>query len=436
MKLTKLIIGLLAIFSFADALQAQHQQQLSEKAEMHKYVNSTLTKSKLRTMAANKEKLDSLVVQLPDANDVLQNYSKSYFRYDITGNLKSSIDYFWDTNVSAWVPDERWTIVYNQNGLAESLVMHDWDESASAWVLSGRELRAYNNAGLQTESVFTSWDANSNLWVNDYRIVYEYDSNDQLISVSDFLFNDTANNWDPFSIWEYEYLNGLVSKRTLFLYSGMQKDLQQKEEYTYNANDLLTETNIFIWNAAWLLQGQTTYAYNSDGELIEEVNFVNGTALIPETKLVYSYPFSVDMDMLVLPDLLNGFNSMPDQDILANTSEYSYNSSTQSWELVSKSMVYFSEFDETVTALLPPSNDGIQFSVYPNPAIDYIKISSEVISEHAVSLEVMDLYGNKVFDVEQFEMSESISLSGLQKGVYFVRLIKNGEINAQKFVLQ
>jgi len=434
MKFTKTLISLMIIFHLSDMLYAQHS--LNKQAINLNYANSALQQSKLRTLASNKEKLDSLIVQLPDLNGVLQNYSKSLFEYDNVGNLISSIDQYWDSDESVWVRDERRVTVFDLNDLPISIVLYDWDESTLDWALSCRELKSYNANGLLIESIFSDWDINSNIWVNDYRILYSYNANDLLISISDFVFNSDSEAWDPFSIWEYEYKNEIVSSRTLSVYSGTQTALQQKVEYTYDENDKVTEANVYTWSEEWLMESQTIYSYNSQGQLIEEVVYTNSGTLAPDTRFVYSYPFTVDMDMLVLPDLLYDFNNTPDQEILANSSKFIYNTTNQLWELVSKTMVYFSEFDESITSTAEIKNTDFQFAVYPNPASEYIMITSDFTNEQQFSIDILDAMGNLILLSKVVDNQQRIDIGNFQSGIYFTRLHLNGHSKTLKLIIQ
>jgi hypothetical protein len=434
MKFTKIVLAGLMMMPFLNPVFAQ--QSRSKNIENRDFSNSKLYKSKARILNSDMQKLDSLVIKRPDANGVLQNYSKSFFEYNIDGTLKSSVERLWDASTSSWVLDERWVLIYDQGELPTSLVLYYWDASTSSWELSGRELRSYNEEGLLTESVFSNWDSNLGNWNSDYRVLYTYNSFNDLLTITDFVFNTSSQTWDSFSIWEYEYTDGLVSSRTLSLFSGVQKNLQQKVEYLYDQNDLLTTTNTYIWIGTWQLDSRNTYAYNSENQLLEEIHYVNLDVLTPETKLVYNYPFNVEIESLILPDFLFGFNNSPNQQVLANTDEFQYNTTTMQWDLVNASMVYFSEFEGSITAYKPVESTDFQFKIYPNPASEYVFINSTTPVEQDLIIEILDVNGNIVVNSRTLELPGLIELNKLQKGIYIIKLINNGQSNTQKIVLQ
>ena len=72
--------------------------------------------------------------------------------------------------------------------------------------------------------------------------------------------------------------------------------------------------------------------------------------------------------------------------------------------------------------------------LYPNPATNVLTISRESTSNATV-----EVYSNNGVIVNSFEMNEAIkeiSVSDLNSGIYFIRIIENETISIQKFIKQ
>lgn len=73
------------------------------------------------------------------------------------------------------------------------------------------------------------------------------------------------------------------------------------------------------------------------------------------------------------------------------------------------------------------------FLIYPNPANDFIKISSE---HHPCSFVIKDITGKEIIKNENAENTEFIEISALSPGVYFLTLSTEGKIITSKFIKQ
>ncbi|PHR29546.1 MAG: hypothetical protein COA38_11345 [Fluviicola sp.] len=74
----------------------------------------------------------------------------------------------------------------------------------------------------------------------------------------------------------------------------------------------------------------------------------------------------------------------------------------------------------------------LKWSVYPNPAAETITLSG-LTSESINSIKILDVNGAVVLEAESVHL---IPVSGLNAGMYFVRIIHNGKVEQQKFVVQ
>jgi len=81
-----------------------------------------------------------------------------------------------------------------------------------------------------------------------------------------------------------------------------------------------------------------------------------------------------------------------------------------------------------------PISDKLEFSLYPNPASNFITIETDNNSFNQYRYVIFDIYGKSYSNKE---LSEStIDISGLSSGIYFIRISNtNGQTTTKKFVV-
>lgn len=77
-------------------------------------------------------------------------------------------------------------------------------------------------------------------------------------------------------------------------------------------------------------------------------------------------------------------------------------------------------------------NQELSWTIYPNPASETISLNG-LSSEFIHSLKIIDISGALVVESSSLD---SISISELNAGIYFARIIRNGKVEQQKFVVQ
>lgn len=76
------------------------------------------------------------------------------------------------------------------------------------------------------------------------------------------------------------------------------------------------------------------------------------------------------------------------------------------------------------------------FRAFPNPSMDYINVTFDLITPGHVTLDIVDLTGKRIILItdgkESGAFSERINTSGITKGVYMIRLQVDGKMATQK----
>ena len=73
---------------------------------------------------------------------------------------------------------------------------------------------------------------------------------------------------------------------------------------------------------------------------------------------------------------------------------------------------------------------AFEFSVYPNPSTNFLNVKTQ---ENLSSLQVLDILGKSI--ITKKDVKETLDISTLNKGVYFLKLISdNGLISTKRFI--
>jgi hypothetical protein len=96
------------------------------------------------------------------------------------------------------------------------------------------------------------------------------------------------------------------------------------------------------------------------------------------------------------------------------------------------------DFGNVIVTIEEISNHGVETSLYPNPAQDRVMIQLD--SDYTIGqlqVEIYDVTGKIVMNHSATTHLSSIDLSGMEKGVYFVRVTDNGNaLNTSKLILK
>jgi len=93
--------------------------------------------------------------------------------------------------------------------------------------------------------------------------------------------------------------------------------------------------------------------------------------------------------------------------------------------------------------LVNESNVGVnnatknaEFSVYPNPTKGMVSLRMNAEIGAAYDLTVLDMLGKVVVRKSVSEKQTELDLTGLKKGIYFVKATANGITNVSKLVIK
>jgi hypothetical protein len=86
------------------------------------------------------------------------------------------------------------------------------------------------------------------------------------------------------------------------------------------------------------------------------------------------------------------------------------------------------------TAMDPVRNKKGLWTVYPNPASQYIRIDSDADLNRSHTYRIHDLSGKTVLENELKHVGETINTSRLSKGVYIIEITGGNDVIREKFI--
>jgi hypothetical protein len=257
-----------------------------------------------------------------------------------------------------------------------SAIYSNWNSSINAWIYSYKYEYTYDANNNLTSEIYSWWDTGINAWRYNYRYEYTYDANNNLTS-------EIYSNWDAgINAWIFNY----------------------KYEYTYDANNNMTSEIYSWWDTginAWIFNFKYGYTYNLEVNVSE--------IIAPEWYYDYVYP-SIYNELLT---------------------EIYYSWDGTDFTINSKETFYYSDI-VGINEII----DNSIFTIYPNPANDYIMINVGLSNMNEI--QIFNVYGQCVMSVDtQNNISEyRLDISNLPAGMYFIRITNDKNNIAKRFVKQ
>jgi hypothetical protein len=393
--------------------------------------------------------------------------------------------YLWDEDLKDWKLDFADTLTWNENGNWIDCKMTLWDDAQSVLNLWRRYVAEYDtNKKLKNLKIYGDSSA-----VTDLKTYFEekyfYDINgNQILHTNFYIENEITQNGTK----EYKYWSPPETSQDASLYNvsftpGVLRPIIDGKDSKYVTlfDDEINEYYVFLEDTATVVPAITlvkndpnsTLAVKEATDLLssekeDRTTTVTVTAEDGSTTQDYSFEFHV-MDHLATldtlwvsegklypdfsPEILTYTDTIPGECPGVPTSEVTYKTSgplatvmmTNASNICSK---YYNKTWITVTA-----DDGIttknykiiflltdinkiysnDFVIYPNPVSEILKLEH---SSPIMEVTMFNMLGQKVGRYELNSVtSGEISLAGLMKGVYFIRMRdESGQVYMKKVV--
>ncbi len=469
---------LLAFFVIAFTANSQYSKNLQNKMEQNheKYLkfsemircvemqsssNQLLLKSTAATL-----KLDSIVEWTLNfgTDKWVYDYKDEYF-YNSASQNTSWINKIWDTLSGKWDVEGKTELEYNKD-LVTSMLLYDTDEESGELIPSGKFMIFYNSEGIQDSALlYFPEDDGGPLGLN-MKQVRHYNNAKQLVKTDVWVVDDEGeegtlalmqnivNTYSesgkikssttnmilegqetPFSKIEYNYdgSDNLSSKinSTLDFFTF---SLAYTDRYTYQYNGsgkVKSEIKSKWEGGAWVEKDKIESEFNAAGDVSVDTNSEKDGAnwkVIDKDEFIYS---SINFSDIVIPYFFTSFDlvfmvNMEGIEEINFTKQITGIKTSDMingvWKETDKTTIYYSGGTPTNIS----ETDDSFFAAYPNPATESVSFKWKGNFEE-LTLEMYQITGAKV--LEQNTLSgKSVSLSKLERGVYFFKLMDGKEI--------
>ncbi|MEQ8362168.1 MAG: T9SS type A sorting domain-containing protein [Cyclobacteriaceae bacterium] len=359
---------------------ASVQQVFPNKKQL--YPNSRTKKASSETSL-----LDSVLIDLGDGQQWIENQKKTEYEYDLNGNIIAFIHYNKAASSDDWELDYREKDTYNNQNLLIEAVKEIWNSETKEWTKQLKIERTYDSQGNRTSNANLHWNNDASSWVGDNKLEQGFDEfGNQILDVQ-YVWNETLNDWEGqvktdanfdsdsklisysyyrwdtnnsswFNWFHFEYIyTGLVGEGLGQIWDDTLNDWVdfQKSDRAYN-NDLLliSEVEYFFQNFLWKPLNKYEYTYDNKRNLILRIGYQvdsNGN-WVQHNKFEQSYygedtDFSASYDWDKILNLWVGifkYERLRDNDgnqFLFTT--YEWNSSINTWKEVTKTESDYNE---------------------------------------------------------------------------------------------
>lgn len=327
--------------------------------------------------------------------------SRAIYSYNLENQV---IEIITQTNAGVWVNSSRTQNTYTGDNLTEE-IESIWN--GSTWVNSFRTQNTYIGNNL-TEEIESDWDGSN--WINSLRRQNTYTNGN--------LTEEIESNWDG--------ANWVLFSRTL---------------YNYNGSNLLLDDLFQLRNAedtSWENANRSVYTYNADlleQEAYQEWNAVNATWVNSELR-TYSYAGSNISE--IISSFWDGFEYLPE-----DRSLLSYNADGLIAQIIFQEY-FIGDWENTtrITFVYPACQSlsteefvTFDFSFYPNPSSDNLKILNLPQGHAALNYTIYDMSGRLV-QKGKLNSDFTITTQFITDGLYVLKLSDASYSLAKQFVVK
>lgn len=360
--------------------------------------------------------------------------------FNSKGLITSSIEKVYDKESSDWGNSYYMTYEYDETYYLTGETWQYWDTISSQWMNDVNISRTYNEVGAFSGQLVQVWDTVASEWENNNQRMIGYNDFLDLVSINDQIWDSSSESWEDTTRATYVYTDlGDYSSYLEEVWNGTSWENTYQETYTYDANNFLTDILLEKWkNDDWVYYAVIYYTYDAIGGYIKsrQDDYWN-----PNTE---SWETEFYAELAVVANALD-FIEYYDKDWndtlykftggYRELYEYYYNGQTkeltvQEWDSENSQWVNDQKIEYYWYAALSTNpNEYDEISIYPTPFRNNLNIE---LNENINSAEIKlyNIQGQKI-DTYFFDKKvNSIDLSRLKNGVYFIVY----EANNRKFV--
>jgi hypothetical protein len=388
-------------------------------------------------------------------------------QFDQNGNCTMYIVYLLTPN-KKYIPEFKVEQNYNLNGKPIQEYRYIWEEITNQWINDSKNENTYDDNGALLSTVSCRWNKDQSIWIYYYKMDQSFDQEGNIVWYADYYYDKETVAWLGNKKRESVYGN---NKLVLFVESNWNEDLMQwinsqKIEYTYDSTGNKTMEIIYSWNVfemrwendykydysilptgkvavriaftsdisnQWVESFKEEYTYDSNVNEILKINSQMDTTL-NQWILQDKYERIYDLSNLLISDISYSWNQISNSWIPVSENDFSFDSngnntkeSYYNWDAMSSKWKIYYKFEyfyslHSITDKTEISNSPNPI-VFPNPATDFITITSPATEAGKCSLSLLDSQG-RLLQKKEVEISGNykLNISGIKNGIYFLNL--------------
>ncbi len=190
--------------------------------------------------------------------------------------LLTTFGEIWDAGTNSFLPSSLSSNYFiGTTNLVDSLLTQTWDAGTQDWVPSRLDLQFYGNDLLRDSVYSYTWNSTANLWNLIGKFTSFYDPLGQQTNLNIYNWDSSISGFS-LQLEIFEFYNGDALKDSAHVYSYFGGYYGENYTIFTYENDLVIADTIYTWDATQnelLLTNYQSYAYDSDGDLVEQKTY-------------------------------------------------------------------------------------------------------------------------------------------------------------------
>ncbi|RYM34581.1 T9SS type A sorting domain-containing protein [Brumimicrobium glaciale] len=337
------------------------------------------------------------------------------YEYDSNDNLIKETNYDWVGN--SWAKNYILFFTYDNDNKVTLKKRKGWNGIVQQYLDGSKTEYTYNANGLPTQFLDIMMNT-SGQYVVSGKTEFTYNGTKLATSL---LSHYNGNQWYLKEKSTLTYIGNRLNQVIIEDHNGTDWELSWRILFSYNSNNQISSVISESFDGTGYVEYEkVNYDFDNNLNLLNEISFEEGYF---DFDSQYNYDFTAQLSDYQHPfkdktgiDYI--FETFPYVSKILNNTTYGFDTQTNSAYIIDRV-----RYDYTDSLFLSTkSNMEIQnINLYPNPANEYIQISGITNSENVA---VYTVLGVKAFDTVTNE-GDKINIEGLSKGLYLLKF-ENG----------
>ncbi len=353
--------------------------------------------------------------------------------------------------------DYRDLYVYDANNNLIVKTHQLYNSDNNNWQNNELDSFYYNNRNLNTLMIEYYWNGSSNSWEKSWKEEYTYDSFNNKIVERTYSWYNSA--WTNNSLDSFYYQNGFLMREVDYFWSNGNWQFVGQYDYTYDSNgnmisevdydnnhdtiymerDYYNEQNLLVKDTTWDIDDNTgnfgysennVYLYDNNNNLdkvIEQNWDSNNNQWVNAMYAIVNFNLNENFESAIFPEEIQQmFGDAPFINLPTDILIKRWRADSSVWNDMYQ---YIFRYKTIVTSLGNVSNSQ-QITLYPNPASNVININ--LPDEQKALVMIYDENGRVVRSSKL--VTGQVSVKSLPTGTYFVVVQGKNKIYVGKFL--